>query len=113
MSNEAEKDSSLIPDHIIDDNRAGFIMDPLHIRLARLRRRLRLVIALRGICLLLSIVLATVIVAGWIDWRLPGHLPSLVRAFILVTTLSAGGLIGYRFLLGPLFRRADDLSLAL
>jgi hypothetical protein len=88
-------------------------MDPLHIRLARLRRRLRLVITFRGICLLLSIVLATVIVVGWIDWRLPGHLPSLVRAFILVMSLSAGGLIGYRFLLSPLIRRADDLSLAL
>ncbi len=88
-------------------------MDPLHIRLSRLRRRLRLVITFRGICLLFSIVLATVIVAGWIDWRLPGHLPSLVRAFILVMTLSGGGLIGYRFLLRPLFRRADDLSLAL
>jgi hypothetical protein len=88
-------------------------MDPLQIRLAHLRRYLRVVITFRGICLLLSIVLGTVVLAGWTDWQLPGHLPSLVRALILVMILSAGGLIGYRFLISPLVRRADDLSLAL
>jgi hypothetical protein len=88
-------------------------MDPLQIRLARLRRYLRVVITFRGACLLLSIFLGAAVLAGWIDWRLPGHLPSLVRALILVATLSAAGVVGYWFLLGPWFRRADNLSLAL
>ena len=88
-------------------------MNPLQPRLAVLRRRLRLVVTFRGACLFLSLLLASSILAGWLDWRMPAHLPSLVRALILVTSLSAGGVILYRFLLEPLLSPTDDLSLAL
>src|SRR5438132_6070181 len=88
-------------------------MNPLQPRLAVLRRRLRLVVTFRWACLFLSLLLASSILAGWLDWRMPAHLPSLVRALILVTSLSAGGVILYRFLLEPLLSPTDDLSLAL
>jgi hypothetical protein len=89
------------------------MMNPLQPRLAALRRRLRLVITFRGASLFLSLLLASSILAGWLDWRMPGHLPSLVRALILVTSLSAGGVILHRLLLEPLLSPTDDLSLAL
>lgn len=88
-------------------------MNPVQLRLATLRRRLRLVVTFRGVALFLSILLASAIMAGWLDWRLLGHLPSLVRALMLVATLGAAGFVGYRFLLQPLLSRTDDLSLAL
>jgi hypothetical protein len=88
-------------------------MNPLQLRLAILRRRLRLIITFRGVCTLLAILLLAAVATGLLDWRIPGHLPSLVRAVLLVGTLSLGGLAGYRYLLQPLCARADDLSLAL
>src|SRR5436309_8720587 len=88
-------------------------MNPLQPRLAALRRRMRLVVTSRGFSLFLSLLLASTILAGWLDWRIPGHLPSLIRALILVASISGGGIIAYLFLLKPLLSRADDLSLAL
>src|SRR5437773_7387045 len=88
-------------------------MNPLQPRLAALRRRLRLVVTFRGLCLFLSLLLASSILAGWLDWRMPGHLPSLMRALILVASVSGAGVIGYLFLLKPLLSPTDDLSLAL
>src|SRR5260370_24544735 len=88
-------------------------MNPLQPRLAALRRRLRLVVTFRGVCLFLSLLLASAVLAGWLDWRMPGHLPSLVRALILVISLSGAVVILYRFVLQPLFLPADDLNLAL
>ena len=55
-------------------------MNPLQMRLAALRRRLRFVVTFRGLCWLLTILLATASVAGWLDWRV--HLPGLVRAVV-------------------------------
>src|SRR6516225_3518724 len=80
-------------------------------RLAGLRRRLRLVATVRGAGLLLTVVLATAVVAGLLDWR--WHLPELVRAIVLVGTMAGGVAIAYRFLLRPLTAPSDDLSLAL
>jgi hypothetical protein len=88
-------------------------MNPLQQRLAALRRRLRLVVTIRGLALFLSILLSSAIITGWLDWRLPGHLPAAVRAIMLVTSLCAAGIVAYRFWIHPLSRPADDLSLAL
>lgn len=86
-------------------------MNPLQLRLAAVRRRLRLVTTFRGACWLLSLLLAAMALAGLLDWRL--HLPGLVRAVWLVAALGAAGLIAFRYLLKPLAGRADDLTLAL
>jgi hypothetical protein len=88
-------------------------MNPLQQRLAALRRRFRLVVMVRGLALFLSILLSSAIIVGWLDWRLPGHLPALVRAVMLVLSLSAAGVVAYRYWIYPLSRPADDLSLAL
>jgi hypothetical protein len=80
-------------------------------RLTALRRRLRLVAAVRGTGLLLTVVLATAIVAGLLDWH--WHLPALVRAVTLVATLAGGIFVAYRYLYRPLSAPSDDLSLAL
>ena len=58
-------------------------MNPLQLRLAALRRRLRLVVTFRGVALVLVILLLAAVATGLVDWRLPGHLPSLVRAILL------------------------------
>jgi hypothetical protein len=84
---------------------------PLLRRLAGLRRRLRLVVSLRGLSWLLTAVLTTAVVVGLADWR--WHLPGLVRAFALTGLLAGAGVILYRFLLRPLSAPSDDLSLAL
>src|SRR5436305_841960 len=86
-------------------------MNPLQVRLAGLRRRLRLVVTLRGLCWLGTLVLLTAALAGWLDWR--WHLPGLVRALLLTGALSSAALLVYRGLVRPLWGRTDDLSLAL
>src|SRR5947209_18088541 len=88
-------------------------MNPLQRRLAALRRRLRLVVTFRGVSWVFALVFLAAAVAGLVDWRLPGHLPSLVRALLLTGTLGAAGYVSYRFLFGPLGAPANDLSLAL
>jgi hypothetical protein len=80
-------------------------------RLSALRRRLRFVATVRGSGLLLTVLLAAAIVVGLLDWR--WHLPALVRAVVLVGTLSGGIIIAYRYLFRPLSAPNDDLSLAL
>src|SRR5262249_11900701 len=86
-------------------------MNPLQLRLAALRRRLRLVVTFRGICWVCAIVFVALAVVGLLDWRI--HLPDLVRALLLAATLSGAGYVGYRYLLWPLWARTDDLTLAL
>jgi hypothetical protein len=83
----------------------------LHHRLAALRRRLRLIILWRGTGWLLSVVLLAAALAGLLDWTI--HLPGLVRAVLLVGTLTGGILVAYRYLVRPLAAKTDDLTLAL
>jgi hypothetical protein len=80
-------------------------------RLAALRRRLRFVALVRGSGLLLTVLLATAVVFGLLDWR--WHLPALVRAVVLIGTLVGGIIVAYRYLFSPLSAANDDLSLAL
>jgi hypothetical protein len=86
-------------------------MNPLQMRLASLRRRLRLVLTFRGLSWLVTLLLGTAALAGCLDWLV--HLPALVRAILLTSTLAAAGCIILRFLVGPLVVPADDLTLAL
>ncbi len=80
-------------------------------RLAALRRRLRFVATVRGTGLLLTVLLATAVVAGLLDWH--WHLPALVRAVVLIGTLVGAVVVAYRYLFRPLSAPSDDLSLAL
>jgi uncharacterized integral membrane protein len=80
-------------------------------RLAALRRRLWFVTLMRGSGLLLTVLLATAVAAGLLDWR--WQLPALVRASVLVGTLVGAVLVFYRYLFCPLNAPSDDLSLAL
>jgi len=86
-------------------------MNPLQIRLAALRRRLRMVVTFRGLSWVAALLLLVLALAGLLDWRI--HLPDLARAVLLVGTLAAAGYVAWRYLLGPLWAKADDLSLAL
>src|SRR5438309_962162 len=88
-------------------------MNPLQLRLAALRRRLFLVVSSRGVSLILAILVLAPLAMGWVDWHVPGHLPSFVRAFLLVSTLTLAGGVAYRYLVRPLWASSDDLSLAL
>jgi DNA repair exonuclease SbcCD ATPase subunit len=86
-------------------------MNPLQIRLAALRRRLRIAVSFRGLCLLASMLLGCVAIAGLLDWRM--QLPPLARAALLVACLGSAGLAAVQFLIRPLRMRADDLTLAI
>lgn len=86
-------------------------MNPLHLRLAELRRHLWLVVTVRGICWLFAVLLTALVVAGWLDWRL--QLPAFPRAVTLVGALVGLSVVAWRSLLGPLLTRSDDLTLAL
>src|SRR5579872_1813277 len=91
--------------------RPGYDASPLRQRLAALRRRLYLVATVRGVGWLLTVLVATAVVAGVLDWR--WHLPGLVRAVFLVAALAGAAIIAIRYLLKPLSAKADDLALAL
>src|SRR5581483_4055778 len=91
--------------------RSGYDASPLRQRLAALRRRHYLVAAIRGVGWLLTVLIASAIVAGVLDWR--WKLPDLVRAVFLVGALAGAALIAVRYLFKPLTAKADDLALAL
>jgi len=86
-------------------------MNPLQHRLDSLRRRLILVAFWRGAAGLFALVVGAALVACLADWQ--AHLPSALRALALVGTLAAAGYVGVRFVIVPLARRSDNLSLAL
>ena len=65
--------------------------NPLRQRLAALRRRRRLVAAVRGASWLAVVLLTTAAVGGLLDWR--WHLPGLVRALLLTGTLAEDELV--------------------
>ncbi|GIW78708.1 MAG: hypothetical protein KatS3mg105_0515 [Gemmatales bacterium] len=86
-------------------------MNPIQRRFSSLRRRLRWVIVFRGVCVCGSILLFSAAVIGLIDWLIV--LPSFVRSVLLAAGLAVFGIVGYAYLIRPLSRKADDLSLAL
>ena len=80
-------------------------------RLARLRRRLRLVTLLRGIFTLFAVLVGGAAIEGLIDWRF--QLPALVRAMSLCGIVAGAGYVVMRRLLVPLGQPTDNLHLAL
>jgi hypothetical protein len=92
-------------------------MNPLHSRLAALRRRLRLVVGLRGVCAAVAVVLLGLLAAGLADGLYYAFFRretwSLLRAAALVATLSGAAGLTYFLLIRPLRTATDDLSLAL
>ncbi len=85
--------------------------DLLRQRLQRVRRRMRLIVAVRGLSWVLALVLFGLVCACVLDWRL--HTPSLMRALLLVLGVAATATLAYSYLLRPLLARLDDLTLAL
>src|SRR5436309_41307 len=92
-------------------------MNPLLVRLAKLRRRLRLVTTVRGSCWTLAVLVGALALACLLDilvYRVLGlELPGLIRGLFLAATLAGTGLVGYVWLLRPLSHQLNDLSLAL
>ena len=86
-------------------------MNPLQHRLASLRHRLVLVNLWRGVCSLFAVVVSAVLIEGLADYWL--HLPSILRALCLVGAIGATLAVAMLFLIVPLARRYDDLTLAL
>jgi len=89
----------------------GLQQEQLRQRLASVRRRLRFVTTYRGAAWLVALVLTTLAVAGLLDWHF--HLPSVVRALLLVSSLGGAGYLFYSRLFLPLREKDDDLTLAL
>ncbi len=89
----------------------GAQQQQLRQRLAAVRRRLRFVTTVRGACWLTVILLGGAAVAGLLDWYF--HLPGVIRALLLVATLSGAGAVFYQRLFLPLRVKDDDLTLAL
>jgi hypothetical protein len=85
--------------------------EALQQRLAAVRRRLRFVAICRGAGWLVAALLVPLALVGLLDWA--SHLPQLVRAVLLVVTLTGAGLVALHYLVGPLSARSDDLTLAL
>jgi hypothetical protein len=86
--------------------------EPLDQRLSRLRRRIRQVVWLYGLSWLIAVVFGSAMLVGMIDWAI--HLDdSGVRLILGLTILTAGGWIGWRFLIGPLRHQPSDVDLAL
>lgn len=92
-------------------------MNPLQSRLGALRRRLRVVVTVRGVCFAAATVLTGLFLAGLFDallFRMLGvESWPLLRAAFLAGTLTALGIVAYLFLFRPLHTRTNDLSLAL
>jgi hypothetical protein len=91
--------------------RGYFPMNPLHGRLAALRRRLRLVALVRGLSLVLILFLGGILLAGLLDWTVDAA--PFVRAFLLVGILGGTLFCSYQLLWRPMKSRMDDLSLAI
>jgi hypothetical protein len=80
-------------------------------RLSGLRRRIYGVAVVRAIAWLISLPLLTILIAGWLDWRV--HIPSIVRGSFLTLALCAAAYSAFRILVHCAWARLDLLGLAL
>jgi len=80
-------------------------------RLSELRRRVRYVLWVHGLCLLTVVFFLTATLAGGLDWL--WHLDdSGVRVILGLTILGASGWVSWRFLWRPLATRFSNVDLA-
>jgi hypothetical protein len=86
-------------------------MNPLSRRLAILRLKVRFLDGWQGICALIALVLTVGVGVGLLDFSV--HLPTLVRAAVLVGLLVGAGAIVYHFLVRRFGKPCNDLNLAL
>lgn len=85
-------------------------MTPLQNQLASLRRRIRFVTLCRGLSIVCLTMAGGLLLAGLLDWRF--SLPPVIRAMLLMLIGVATFLVGAYFL-APLWKKLDDLTLAL
>jgi len=86
-------------------------MNPLLKRLAALRLKVRILDGWQGVCAVIALILGVGVTVGAIDFVI--HLPTLVRALILVGLMIGCGAIVYRFLVRPFGKPCNNLNLAL
>ncbi|MFO0965518.1 MAG: hypothetical protein U0793_08030 [Gemmataceae bacterium] len=86
-------------------------MNPLHHRIAWLRRQLYFFAGARGLFAVAGLLVGAGLVACLLDWMI--GLPSMIRAFLLAGILVGSAYVAFRLLLQPLLAPKDDLSLAL
>lgn len=92
-------------------NRAFLMPEQLFERLSELRRRVRYVLWVHGLCLLTVVFFLTATLAGALDWlwRLDD---AGVRLILGLTILGATGWVAWRFLWRPLSIRFSNVDLA-
>ena len=83
---------------------------PIDLRLQDLRRRVRRVLGIHGVCWLLAVGAGFATVSGLADWLL--DLSTGVRVILLLLLVGASLWTGYRLLLLPLLLRLRDVDLA-
>src|SRR5687767_4037622 len=86
-------------------------MNPLLKRLASLRRKVRVLDGWQGVCAVVALLLGVTVSIGVLDFFV--HLPTFIRAAVLVGLLVGSGTIIYRYLVRPFGKPCDDLNLAL
>ncbi len=80
-------------------------------RLQRLRQRIRRTLWLYGSAWLAATLMSSIFVAGLLDWIC--HLDGGARLVLDVFILAAGGYVGWRWLLVPLWTSLGDVDIAL
>ena len=83
----------------------------LESRIARLRGKVRRLLALHGLSLLVGAMIPLLLLAGTLDWLF--HLDSIVRLILLVGLAACACLMIGRYIVVPLFVRFRDLDIAL
>ncbi|QDU37732.1 hypothetical protein Mal4_20490 [Maioricimonas rarisocia] len=81
------------------------------LRLGELRRTVRLLVTVRGLALVLTVLTAAALLAGWLDWQFD-LTPSWIRLTLLVIVAIAGIEAMRRWLLRPLLSSISATTLA-
>ncbi|MFG0333220.1 MAG: hypothetical protein ACF8TS_07655, partial [Maioricimonas sp. JB049] len=81
------------------------------LRLAELKRTIRLLVTVRGIALVLTVLTTATLLAGWLDWQFDLS-PSWIRVTLLAFVAVAGIAALRRWLVRPLFASISATTLA-
>src|SRR3954451_16243063 len=83
----------------------------LEVRIATLRRRVRRLLALRGLSWVVGMLVPALILIGLADWAI--HLDAVVRVAALAALAGFGAWLTWRYVLTPLIVRFADLDIAM